>query len=134
MFLIVPAALLGVTACVGYLRRWQREVYDYLSISRCRVFGQSGLHELRLPADYILGLFLLGQEGGSIGKFIARIVAFSLGVAFVFVPVVYIVKAAAENLVMFGVSDLISLAASAIAIILSLSSIVIVHLAGRINP
>lgn len=133
VFLIIPAALLGASSCVGYLRRWQREVYDFLAISRCRVLGQTGLHELRLPADYILGLFFLGQGGGTVGKLISRTVAFLLVVVFTFAPAAYIVRAAAENIMVFGASDLIAFTVSAIAITLSLSSIVIVHLAGRVQ-
>ena len=86
VFLVVPATLLGAMSCVGYLRRWQREVYDYLAISRCRVFGKTGLHELRLPPDYILGLFVLGKEGGFIGKAISHTVAFLTGFVFTFAP------------------------------------------------
>ncbi len=134
VFLIVPAALLGALSCVGYLRRWQREVYDYLAISRCRVLGKTGLHELRLPPDYILGLFVLGQEGGVVGKAIAHTVAFLTVFVFTFAPAIYIVRSAAENIATFGVSDIVALTASVIAIVLSICSIVIVHLAGRVKP
>ena len=40
VFLILTAALLAVAACVGYLRRLQREVFDYLSIFRYRILGR----------------------------------------------------------------------------------------------
>jgi hypothetical protein len=49
VFLLFPAALLAATACVGYLRRLQREVFDFLTISRYPILGKTGLHELRLP-------------------------------------------------------------------------------------
>jgi hypothetical protein len=134
VFLIVPSALLCAMSCVGYLRRWQREVYDYLTISNCSILGKTGLHELRLPADYILGLFVLGQRGGTIGKFISNALAYLLVVVFVLAPAAYIVRSAAENIIIFGVFDLISFLASIIAIILSVSSIIIMMLAGRIRP
>ena len=134
VFLIVPAALLGALSCVGYLRRWQREVYDFLAISRCRVIGKTGLHELRLPPDYILGLFILGHEGGRIGKAISRTVAFLLVFVFTFAPAFYIIREAAENIATFGIGDYVAVTASVIATVLSLCSLVIVHLAGHIKP
>jgi hypothetical protein len=41
VFLIFPAALLAASACVGYLRRLQREVFDFLSISRYRILAKT---------------------------------------------------------------------------------------------
>jgi len=133
VFLVVPAALLGAASCVGYLRRCQREVYDYLTISRYSVLGKTGLHELRLPADYILGLFLLRTEGGSLGKVIASIIAFLSVAVFVFAPAAYIVRSAVENTAMFGASDPLTIAASGTAIVLCVCSLVVVVLAGRIK-
>jgi hypothetical protein len=133
VFLVVPAALLGAMSCIGYLRRCQREVYDYLAISRFRVLGKTGLHELRLPSDYVLGLFLLRTEGGTLGKIIASLVAFLSVMVFNAAPAVYVVHAAAENIAMFGSSDFLSVAASSTAITLSGSSLLIVWLAMRIK-
>jgi len=71
VFLIVPAAMLAATAGIGYLRKLQRECFDFLSISRYRILGKTGLHELRLPGDYILGFFMLKEVGGPLGKFVS---------------------------------------------------------------
>jgi hypothetical protein len=133
VFLVLPAALLAIMAAVGYLRRLQREVYDYLTISRYKVLGKTGLHELRLPADYILGLFVLRNEGGPIGKAVSNVVTYLLIAAFVFGPVVYIVNEAVANIHKFGAADLLCVIASAISIVLCLCSLVIASIAGRIN-
>jgi len=122
VFLAFPAALVASVAAIGYLRRAQREVYDYLSISRYKILGKTGLHELRLPADYILGLFVLSNEGGLLGKIVSKTVAFFDAVIFVIVPVAYIVSEAIINIRMFGISDVICLIASGTAIILSVNS------------
>lgn len=133
VFLVFPAALVAAKASVGYLRRVQREVYDYLAISRFRVLGQTGLHELRLPPDYILGLFVLGIEGGLLGKVVSTSVAFLSAIVFVIAPAAYIISEAAINVRMFGVSDVLCLFASVVAIALSVSGLVIVKLSGRIK-
>ncbi len=132
-FLVFPAALVAAMAGIGYLRRVQREVYDYLTISRYRALGQTGLHELRLPADYILGLFVLRSEGGLLGKVVSITVVFLSAFVFVIVPVAYILSEATVNLRMFGTSDVLCLAASGAAIILSVCSFLIVLLSGRIK-
>jgi len=133
VFLVFPAALVAAVAAIGYLRSVQREVYDYLSISRYMIIGKTGLHELRLPADYILGLFVLRNEGGLLGKYVSAIVAFLGAFVFVIVPVAYIVSEATINVRMFGTSDIICLVASGTAIILSVCSFLIVLLSGRIK-
>ncbi len=91
VFLVVPAALLSAASAIGYLRRCQREVYDYLSISRFRVLGQTGLHELRLPSDYILGLCYLRDQGDLAGKAVSHLVASLWIVVFALGPVFYVV-------------------------------------------
>ena len=133
VFLVVPAALLGAFSCVGYLRRCQREVYDYLTISRYRVLGKTGLHELRLPADYILGLFVLRAEGGFLGKVVSSVVTFLCVAVFVFAPAAYIVRSAAENIAVFGAADPVVLVASGTAIALCVCSLLVIVLAGRIR-
>ena len=133
VFLVFPAALVAAVAAIGYLRRVQREVYDYLTISRYRVLGKTGLHELRLPADYILGLFVLRNEGGLLGKVVSTTVAVLDAIVFVIVPVAYIVSEATINARMFGTSDVICLVASGTAIILSVCSFLIILLSGRIK-
>lgn len=130
VFLVVPAALLGAFACIGYLRRCQREVYDYLTISRYRVLATTGLHELRLPPDYLLGLFLLRTEGGIIGKIISTVVALLSVVVFVVGPAFYIAYASRQNIALFGFNDLLAVGAAFVAIALSACSLVVVVLAG----
>lgn len=132
-FLVFPAAMVAAMAGVGYLRRVQREVYDYLTISRYRVLGKTGLHELRLPADHILGLFVLRSEGGLLGKVVSLTVALLSAFVFVIAPAAYIVSEATINLKMFGTSDPLCLAASGTAIILSVCGFIIVLLSGRIK-
>lgn len=133
VFLVFPAALIAAMASVGYLRRIQREVYDYLTISRYRVLGKTRLHELRLPPDYILGLFMLGIEGGLLGKVVSDSVVLLSVVVFVIAPAAYIVSEAAINLRMFGISDILCLFASSTAIVLSVCGLLIVRLSGRIK-
>lgn len=133
VFLAVPAALLAANASVGYLRRCQREVYDYLTLSRYRVLGQSGLHELRLPADYILGLSLLKNEGGALGNVLASTVGILAFCVFVLAPAIYVLAVAILNVKAFGAGDVLCLVASATAAGLAISSLLIVALAMRIK-
>lgn len=133
VFLVVPSAILAAAACIGYLRRCQREVYDYLTISRYRVLGTTGLHELRLPADYILGLFLLRTEGGAVGKAVSTLVVLLSVAVFEVGPVVYIVHATAENVALFGFRDLLTIVAGGIALLLSACSLVVIVLTGRVK-
>ena len=133
VFLVVPAALLGALACIGYLRRCQREVYDYLTISRYRVLGTTGLHELRLPPDYLLGLFLLRTEGGIVGKIISTVVALLSVVVFVVGPAIYIAYASKQNIAIFGFNDLLAVGGAVVAVSLALCSLVVVVLAGRVK-
>lgn len=133
VFLVVPAGLLVAKASVGYLRRCQREVYDYLTLSRYKVLGQSGLHELRLPADYILGLFLLKNEGGKLGNILSSIIAFLSVCASVLAPAGYVVCAAYLNVKSFGVTDVLCLSAAAVASAMSICALLIVWLAMRVK-
>ena len=130
---MVPAALLAAVACIGYLRRCQREVYDFLAIGRCRIFGKTGLHDLRLPSDYILGLHFLSTQAGVLGNIIASIIGYLALTVFTFAPAAYVVRAAVENISVFGISDILTVAASFIAITLAVSSILVVGLATRIK-
>lgn len=133
-FLVIPSALLCASASIGFLRRCQRELYDFLSISRFRVVGQTGLHELRLPSDYILGLFYLKTEGGLAGKLLFFLVGLPFAVTFTVAPSVYIAHSVGENLARFGLSDPVVLAAGVVAFILSAASLAIAVLAERIKP
>jgi hypothetical protein len=133
VFLLFPAALLAATACVGYLRRLQREVFDFLTISRYPILGKTGLHELRLPADHILGLFMLRNEGGVVGKIISRLIAVLSTVAFVVAPTIYVISEATKNVRLFGWNDTLTLTTSIVSAVLSMCSLVVVGLAGRIK-
>ena len=133
VFLIFPASLLVAVSSIGYLRRLQREVYDFLSISRYRALGKSGLHELRLPADYVLGFFVLRESGGLVGKVIGSAVPFVYLAVFMIGPSAYIIHEAILNLKKFGIRDALNLAASLSSIVLCLSAVVIVILAGQIK-
>ncbi len=133
VFLVVPAALSTAMACIGYLRRLQREVFDYLSISRYRILGTTGLHELRLPADYVLGLFVIKEEEGLVGKILALLIGVLWFVAFAVAPAAYVIEEAAKNVHVFGWNDILCVAASAIAIVLSICGLLVVRLAARIK-
>lgn len=133
VFLVVPAALLSAASAIGYLRRCQREVYDYLSISRFRALGQTGLHELRLPSDYILGLCYLRDQGDLAGKALSHLVASLSIVVFALGPVIYVVYESLENIRRFGAQDWLAIFASLVAILLSLASILIIVISSRIR-
>ena len=129
VFLVVPAALLSAVACIGYLRRCQREVYDFLCIGRCRILGASGLHELRLPSDHILGTQWLDFHGGVIGEVLARTIIVLSMLVFSLSPALYIIHAAYQNIMAFGASDTLAVAASCIPITLSVASLLVIILA-----
>jgi hypothetical protein len=133
VFLVVPAALLAATSVVGYMRLLQRGVYDYLSISRYPIIGKTGLHELRLPSDFVLGFFVLRELGGFPGKIISYIVATLCLMAFVFGPITYVAMEAVKNIHIFGTSDLLCLTASIGAIVLVECALLVVLLAGLIR-
>ena len=133
-FLIVPAASLACMAAVGYLRRLQREVFDYLSISRFRALGQSGLHDLRLPGDYLLGFFLLGIEEGRVGRIIRFVVVFLLWILTTALPIAYIEVQSKMNMQVFGSGDLMCDAASGLATLLCIIALSVVFLAERVKP
>ena len=126
VFLIVPAALLAAMACVGYLRSLQREVFDYLTISRYRVLATTGLHELRLPSDFVLGLFVLKELGGLPEKITSYVVASLCAVTFIFAPITYVTTEAIKNIQLFGAGDLLCLAASLGAISLADCALLVV--------
>jgi hypothetical protein len=132
-FLIIPAASLACSSGVGYLRRLQREVFDYLSISRYRILAQTGLHELRLPGDYLLGFFLLNIEGGRLGKVMCVLVVFLLSSVTTLLPTAYIIIQAKVNISLFGQKDLLCDAASGIAVLLCVIALVVTSMAGRIK-
>ena len=134
VFLIFPAALLAAMASVGYLRRLQRAVFDCLVISRYPILARAGLHELRLPGDFTLGLFVLGEVGGVPGRMVRGVVGFLCVVAFIFAPTAYVLTESIKNIQVFGLNDVLCLTASVGAILVSVSSFLIVHLAGRIRP
>jgi hypothetical protein len=133
VFLIVPSALLAAMAGVGYLRRFQREVYDYLCILRYRVLGETGLHELRIPGDYTLGLFVLSIEGGWTGRIVSLVVGSLVATAFTIGPTIYVVQEAYANVRLFGVKDRVCTLAPTIAVILCSCAFIIVLLSGRIR-
>ncbi len=133
VFLAFPAGLLAAMASVGYLRRLQRETFDYLTISRYRALGQTGLHELRLPADYILALFVLRNEGGLAGKVVSYVVTFLSIAIFHLVPGAYIIAEAITNLNLFGFRDILCVTASVAAIVLCICSFVIIRIARSIK-
>jgi len=134
VFLVVPAALMCAKASIGFLRRCQREVYDYLVISRYKPVAEAGLHELRLPSDYILGLFYLKYEGGLVGKILSNLVMTFVALLFSFAPVVYIAHASGESVARHGVTDPLALGGAIVAVLLAGTSLGIAVLAGRIRP
>jgi len=133
VFLIVPAALMCAQSSIGFLRRCQREVYDYLAISRYRPVAEAGLHELRLPSDYILGLFYLKSVGGLVGKLLSGLVMSLVSLLFTFGPTVYIAHASGESVARYGLSDPLALGGAIVSILLAGTGLGIAILAGRIR-
>jgi hypothetical protein len=133
VFLVFPAALLAAMACVGYLRKFQREAFDLLAISRYRILGATSLHELRLPADYVLGLFILHTQEGLLGKIIGTVIAMLAMTVFVFGPTAYLIREAVRNIAGCGLNDLLCVGSSVIAIILCVCGLIVMILAARIR-
>ena len=117
VFLIIPAAVFIMMASTGYLRFLQREVYDYLSISRYRVLGETGVHELRLPSSYVEGLFVLNNEGGFIGKIVSKIVSIILVIVFFFLPSIYLLLQVFNNYIQFGATDYVNIFVSVLVVL-----------------
>lgn len=134
VFLVVPAALMCAMSSIGFLRRCQREVYDYLAISRYIPLGRTGLHELRLPSDYILGLFYLKTQGGLVGRVLSGIVMFLVSLVFTCGPAVYIAQASGESVARHGLTDPLALGGAIVAVLLTGAAVGIAFLAGRIRP
>ena len=132
-FLIIPTASLACSSGVGYLRRLQREVFDYLSISRYRVLAHSGLHELRLPGDYLLGFFVLGIEGGRVGNVIRAVVVFLLSLITTVLPTTYVLVQVRANMQLFGWGNLLSDAASGLALLLCLIALIAAWMVSRVE-
>ena len=133
VFLIFPASLLAVAASIGYLRRLQRESYDFLVISRYRILGKTGLHELRLPGDYTLGLFLLKEEGGLLGKIVSYTTMFLIVAASRSRQPPMSIYEAIKNIHIFGFDDWLCVAASIAAIALSVCGLLVIRFSGRIQ-
>lgn len=133
VFLVIPSALFVMQTCIGYLRRLQREVYDYATISRCKILAELGLHELRLPSNYILGLDIMQFEAGIIGKMVSNIVTRIMIYAFVVGPAFYMISEALKNFGVFGTSDIVSSFSSILVIIMCCSGIIIIVLTARIK-
>lgn len=134
VFLIVPAALMCAMASIGFLRRCQREVYDYLAISRYRPLAQTGLHELRLPSDYLLGLFYLRVEGGVVGRMLSGFAVFFISLVFTAGPAIYIAQASGISVARHGLGDPLALSGAIVAVLLAGASLGIAFLAGRVRP
>lgn len=133
VFLVVPAALMCAMSSIGFLRRCQREVYDYLVISRYRPLAKTGLHELRLPSDYILGLFYLKTEGGLVGRVLSGSVMLLVSLVFTYWPAVYIAQAAGESVARHGLADPLALGGAIVAVLLTGAAVGIAFLAGRVR-
>ena len=134
VFLVVPAALMCAMSSIGFLRRCQREVYDYLAISRYIPLGRSGLHELRQASEYILGRFFLKSAGGLVGRVLSGIVMFLVSLVFTCGPAVYIAQASGESVARHGLTDPLALGGAIVAVLLTGAAVGIAFLAGRIRP
>ena len=103
-FLILPAGIFLVLSAVGYLRKAQRELYDWLMIQKFNISGETGVHELRIGSDFILALFVFQEFNHTLGKILVKIVSFLLSYIFIVLPISYIVMEAIENLKQFNYS------------------------------
>ena len=133
IFLNIPATIFVMQTCIGYLRRLQREVYDYATINRCKILGELSLHELRLPSSYIQSLDIMRFEEGILGKIISNIVARIMISVFVMLPAVYMVRESIINFHTFGASDIISVISSGLVIIMCCSGFIIIILTSKIK-
>lgn len=133
VFLVVPAGIFIIMSAIGYLRKLQREVYDYLAISRLRVLGKTGVHELRLPSNYILGLDILRHEGGAIGKFISHLSAWVLSFIFLIAPAIYMLTEAIGNLKQYGQTDPVSILILVLVLLSFISGLAIIKISGLVN-
>jgi hypothetical protein len=82
-----------------------------------------------LPSDYILGTEWLSYNGGVIGKVLSRIIVVLGLIVFFISPALYVIHAAYQNIVVFGASDTLAIAAACVAITLSAASLLVVILA-----
>ena len=133
VFLVVPASFITAYAAVGYSRRMQHLVYEFLTVPRYPALHKTSLHPLRLPSDYISGLFLLHEEGGKIGKIVSKMVILLTACAFFFGPIYFIVTESIANIGYFGSGDVPCLAASIVSILLCVCSFIIVYLSGHLK-
>jgi hypothetical protein len=133
VFLIVPAGIFIILSAVGYLRKLQREVYDYLVISRLKVLGKTGVHELRLPSNYILGLDILRHEGGAIGKLVSNFSSWILSFIFLIGPAIYMLTEAIYNLKQYGYSDTASIFVLIMVTLSFLCGLTIIKISGQVN-
>ena len=133
VFLVVPASFITANAAVGYSRRMQHIVYEFLTVPRYPALHKANLHPLRLPSDYISGLFLLHEEGGKIGKLISNMVIALTACAFLFGPIYFIVTESIANVDHFGLNDITCLVASSVAVLLCICSLITVLLSGSLK-
>jgi len=94
---IFHAAILLISSIVflrimslSYLRKFQRECYDWIMVKRYKKMGSTGLHELRLPSDPILGADLLRFDDNILEKRIGVILWIIISYAFFALPLSYI--------------------------------------------
>lgn len=132
-FLIFPAGILIVISSLGYLRRLQREVYDYLTISRLQILGQTGVHELRLPSNYILGLDILRREGGFEGKIISYVNMYIVAFVFIIGPATYMLIESMLNIKQYGFFDPLALLTLVLVTLSFISIYMILKVTSRIK-
>ena len=101
-FILLFTALIFLRVMsLSYLRKFQREVYDWGKVLHYRKIkcelGSTGLHELRLPSDPLLGADLLKFDDGLLEKIVGTIVWNILSFMYVLLPTIYILHYSIES-------------------------------------
>jgi hypothetical protein len=109
-------------------------VYDYLSISRYKALGKTGLHDSRLSPNYMLGVELMRNDGDELEGFVAYTLQTLFTAAVLMGPFFYIGYHAIINLYV-GISnwDVINCVVSIISIFLLPMGQLVIKLSGRLE-
>lgn len=98
LYLLVCAILFAAACGVGYLRKFLRDVFDYMKVSRYQTLWAAGIRDLQLPSNHVLDTETALEEGGRLETsfvwFLKQFQAFVL----VGLPLAYLFVKSAERL------------------------------------
>jgi hypothetical protein len=89
-FLIVPSLVFLISTSIGYLRVYQQETIEWLTVKYRPKEFKSGIYRLTFPSNYILGLDILRRQKGRTAKPIAILTGLLLFSGSTFAPIWYI--------------------------------------------